>query len=1281
MAWQHHESGYWYRPSAFGRLRFAEKLTPHLALKYSAHLVSLSTDAQVYAGGRAVKIYARIPMPIASWNWRWRIAVASPDGKAMRIATGKLTRGAVRTITRTWRIPRNADDGSYELTLALLRDDIPTITVKRTHFIIARGIASRVRNAIASAESHLKVLRNANARWLAREFVNASWRAYRNHDFATALRLARIAQAIQPHAPQYKHGARTSRHISMRIETPTYPIGPVFHAWGDKREQLERIKRYRFTAIRGGPVDVAEQLGIKVVCGIGWWGLPRELRKPLLSNRGEWRTQLGFLNVNFNYIPFRKWLEKHIPEVVRKVYGERRNILGFCVHNEFAYWAPGYYDYSEWTVARYRSWLIQRYGTIDALNRAWRTHYRDFTTIEPPRELPVKELANWIDWRTFTCWNFAEFFRFIADLVHRVRPDVPVASNFCATSSLDGWNLFELARLNDYIALDIYALSRWDANAAALDLLRSAAKAHNRPHYLWEYHAGPNNWIPKVTAYHIYVTTFQALARNLRGIIYYHWAPSGAGRERGIHGMCDSNQQPTERVTAGAEMASECQRLAHLLLRSRTPAKVAVLYSVPAIFYNVGMQKSAWEIINRVRRICQLLERIHVPFDLVEERQLKRLRTLGYNVLILSGAPLLDEADGKALIEFVRAGGAIIAFYGTAIANAHGFAYEVAPGVISRALGIRVISRKMQRVNRIIPCGTLAQRHGVVTPIPCNGVREQVEVTAHTVQVWARADGTQMPAITVNRFGRGCAIWLGCELPIENEQPIPDEVRALLRALLVESGARPPVELVNLTGETVEASLSEAYGNLLLYLIRRVERDVGAVKVFLRASAPRGIIAIYAGARRVERLPYQNVLDGIAFVVPRVDPATLVIVPRDMQPLIGLDAPEYAVAGVPFTATVTVDNFTDATLRVAMNLSAPQGWRIERLSDANVVIKPTGRGACSFKVTPPSGAPIDRFRLENVLTASATVQVRNDDGWRDVGALKCEQGVGIVPAIDFFAHYKGELLNSWQELAPPILRWGWGTDVYVPPPPPLPLGVEASIEVEVIPRTKIAKAHVRIDANGLEVHPNRFTVRGARKTKVMLKVRGKRRGRYAMVLRADYGAGELKCTVPITVRLERESLLPHLRDLERTKWHGTWRRRLPFVVGVRSAMLPDEPLQPVERAHARPRYIIAEVDAQRPATVVDASGRFVPFVWRDGKLLVPVLHSGAVSASAFIAYFDGMRNSGKPLIKFERGERTVKFITPAFDVEFDVISGAMMRIGVANEKEPLVTHAGLMLTH
>jgi beta-galactosidase GanA len=53
------------------------------------------------------------------------------------------------------------------------------------------------------------------------------------------------------------------------------------------------------------------------------------------------------------------------------------------------------------TQARFREWLRAKYGSLDALNRAWHRKFASWDDIEPPRFSTILSYTDYIDWKTF----------------------------------------------------------------------------------------------------------------------------------------------------------------------------------------------------------------------------------------------------------------------------------------------------------------------------------------------------------------------------------------------------------------------------------------------------------------------------------------------------------------------------------------------------------------------------------------------------------------------------------------------------------------------------------------------------------------------------------------------------------------------------------------------------------------------------------------------------------------------------------------------------------------
>ncbi|MFC2113064.1 beta-galactosidase, partial [Bacteroidota bacterium] len=73
---------------------------------------------------------------------------------------------------------------------------------------------------------------------------------------------------------------------------------------------------------------------------------------------------------------------------------------------------------SPYTFQRYRAWLGELYGTVDALNNSWGTDYGNFSEIDS-RPSDNLNPAIWYDWCRFNQWRVTDFFEFMEDEIHK----------------------------------------------------------------------------------------------------------------------------------------------------------------------------------------------------------------------------------------------------------------------------------------------------------------------------------------------------------------------------------------------------------------------------------------------------------------------------------------------------------------------------------------------------------------------------------------------------------------------------------------------------------------------------------------------------------------------------------------------------------------------------------------------------------------------------------------------------------------------------------------------
>ena len=110
--------------------------------------------------------------------------------------------------------------------------------------------------------------------------------------------------------------------------------------------------------------------------------------------------------------------------------------------------------------AEFRKWLKARYGSLDALNRAWWTAfwshtYTDWEQIEAPSPLGETNIHGLnLDWKRFCTHQTYTFFENEIAPLKRVNPSVPVTMNLMGF--YDGINYHAMLPLLDAVSWDSY---------------------------------------------------------------------------------------------------------------------------------------------------------------------------------------------------------------------------------------------------------------------------------------------------------------------------------------------------------------------------------------------------------------------------------------------------------------------------------------------------------------------------------------------------------------------------------------------------------------------------------------------------------------------------------------------------------------------------------------------------------------------------------------------------------------------------------------------------------
>lgn len=464
------------------------------------------------------------------------------------------------------------------------------------------------------------------------------------------------------------------------------------------------------------------------------------------------------------------------------------------------------------TKRRFREWLRKRYGTLEALNRAWYRRYRAWEEVEPNRLSTILSYTDYIDWKMFIADKLGE------DLRERYEAVKEAAPRTAATSHAAGVGLFSsphwwegqsddwtMARQVDYYGTSFYPKHSafvdrepsW--RAALLDFARSFGFAEGRNGFvIGELQAGFGtvalNVSPEVTAADIRLWAWSALARGAKGIHFYAFYPMSTGYESGGFGLIGLDGTITERAREAGRFAQAVARHEELFLEARPPrAQVAVVYDPLAHFVGGRQRQTPYggpqgEVAGIERDsllgVYKAFWPENVPVDFVHAGSLTAGSLAQYRLVYLPYPPMLPSGLGEVLRAYVRAGGRLVAEARAGWNSELGRASEVIPGMgLHELFGAREAAVETVRGRPV-----LIFEGGL--RVPGRWFREVLEPAGGRV-VARFEDGA--PAAVESSYGKGRALLVGSYVAAAYALNPEEDARRWFVSLLDWAGVERPL--------------------------------------------------------------------------------------------------------------------------------------------------------------------------------------------------------------------------------------------------------------------------------------------------------------------------------------------------------------------------------------------------------------------------------------------------------------------------------------------------------
>ncbi len=416
---------------------------------------------------------------------------------------------------------------------------------------------------------------------------------------------------------------------------------------------------------------------------------------------------------------------------------------------------------------KFRAWLKERYGSLDALNEAywtafWSHTYSDWSQVESPS--PIGENGTHgltLDWKRFTTEQFVDFYLHEIAPLKKHTPDIPCTANLMGT--YPGIDYFRFAQVLDVVSWDAYP--QWQGDDHDIETGSRFAFFHDltrglkaKPFMLMESSPSATNWRPVAKLHRPGVhmlQSMQAVAHGSDTVQYFQFRKSRGATEKFHGAVVDHVGHENTRVFK--DIASVGERLKGMdeIVGTDTPSKVALLFDWNvrwALDDVAGMLQDKTGYEATVIEHYRALWRIGVPVDIVDST----LDLSKYSVLIAPMLYMLRANTTEKIDAFVQNGGTFVSTYATGYVNDSDLCFTGGfPGPLKDTLGIWC-----EEIDALYP--------GDKNSIQWNGKRYEAFdlcelLTAKGAQVLATygedfyAGG---PALTKNPRGKGNAYFI-----------------------------------------------------------------------------------------------------------------------------------------------------------------------------------------------------------------------------------------------------------------------------------------------------------------------------------------------------------------------------------------------------------------------------------------------------------------------------------------------------------------------------------------
>lgn len=448
-------------------------------------------------------------------------------------------------------------------------------------------------------------------------------------------------------------------------------------------------------------------------------------------------------------------------------YASNPHVKCWHVSNEY-----GGTCYCENCEKAFRIWLRKKYGTLDAVNKAWNTEFWGHTFYDWEEIVAPNSLSEglWdersafaglsIDYKRFNSDSMLQNYMDERDAIRKYDKEAVITTNLMGTyKELD---YFKWAKEMDIVSWDNYPAydTPWSMIAMKHDLMRGLK---NEPFMLMEQTPSQQNW-QKYNSLkrpgQMRAQSYQTMAHGADTIQFFQLRRSVGACEK-FHGavIAHAGTENTRVFREVAQLGKELESFGTKTLGSENLSDVGLIFDWEnywALEYTSGPSED-----------LKYVEQIHKYYNYFYERNISvdmipvDADFSQYKMVVAPVLYMVKEGMKEALESFVKNGGILITTYMSGIVdqsdNVHLGGY---PGPLRDMAGVWV-----EEIDALAPEQVNEVKFTDGTTASCNLLCDLLHLEgAEALATYQKDFYADMPAVTRNTFGKGATYYVGTQM-------------------------------------------------------------------------------------------------------------------------------------------------------------------------------------------------------------------------------------------------------------------------------------------------------------------------------------------------------------------------------------------------------------------------------------------------------------------------------------------------------------------------------------